>query len=277
MIYMQSSKNRAEQGNKNPRFPPRKPSGKRQPKRDLTLKAPWRIMGAISAGYGVGSASLLGPPSSKEPSRCVTDVHTEEKSEACMWREAIQRVLISEAELRNRVQALGKAITADYRGRELVLVVVLKGATVFFADLARAIDLPLSVDFMSLSSYGAGQVSSGAVRVLKDLDESIAGKHVLIIEDIIDTGLTLHSLLPNLAARGPSDVNVCVLLDKRARRRVELPIKYKGFDVPDTFVVGYGLDYQGRYRNLPCIAALRPETFQQGRADAAMAMFPREE
>ena len=194
-----------------------------------------------------------------------------------MWREAIQGVLISESVLRDRVQALGEAITADYRGRELELVVVLKGATVFFADLALAVDLPLSVDFIGLSSYGAGQVSSGGVRLLKDLDESIAGKHVLIIEDIIDTGLTLHSLQPILGARGPLSVNVCVLLDKRARRRVELPIKYKGFDVPDTFVVGYGLDYQGRYRNLPFIAALKPEILQQGREHASIPMFPKGE
>ncbi len=197
------------------------------------------------------------------------------KGEVRMWREAIQQVLITEAELRDCVQALGKAITADYRGRELVLIAVLKGATIFFADLTRAIDLPLTIDFMSLASYGAGQVSSGTIRILKDLDESIAGKHVLIIDDIIDTGLTLQYLLPNLAARGPTDLNICVLLDKPARRRVDLPIKYKGFAVPDTFVVGYGLDYQGRYRNLPFIAALRPDLFQQERAGASKLTFPK--
>jgi len=194
-----------------------------------------------------------------------------------MWREAIQHVLISETELSHRIQALGKAITADYRGRDLVVIAVLKGAAIFCADLTRAIDLPLTLDFMALSSYGASQVSSGRVRVLKDLEVSIAGKHVLIMDDIIDTGLTLHHLLSILAARGPAGLDVCVLLDKRARRRVDIPVRYKGFDVPDTFVVGYGLDYQGRYRNLPFIAALKPEVFQPERIDAAKAMFPKGE
>lgn len=180
-----------------------------------------------------------------------------------MWRDAIQQVLISEAELHHRVQALGKVITEEYQGRELIFMTVLKGAMMFLADLARAVDLPLTIDFMSISSYGAGQASSGVVRILKDLDDSLTGKHVLIIEDIIDTGLTLHDLLRHLTARGPADLNVCVLLDKRARRRVDLPIKYKGFDLPDTFVVGYGLDYQGRYRNLPFIGALRPELLKE--------------
>ena len=180
-----------------------------------------------------------------------------------MWRGAIQEVLISEAELQHRVHALGEAITADYQGRALVFIAVLKGAMIFLADLARAVDLPLTIDCMAISSYGAGQESSGVVRILKDLDDNIVGKHVLIVDDIIDTGLTLHYLLRQLVARGPADVSVCVLLDKRARRLVDLPIKYKGFDIPDTFVVGYGLDYQGRYRNLPFIGALRPEIFRE--------------
>lgn len=180
-----------------------------------------------------------------------------------MWREAIQDVLITEAELRARVQALGEAITADYRGRQPVFVAVLKGAMIFFADLVRAVDLPLTFDCLSVSSYGANWVSSGVVRIQKDLDESIAGQDVLIVEDIIDTGLTLHHLLPRLAARHPADLNICVLLDKRARRRVDLPIKYRGFELPDSFVVGYGLDYQGRYRNLPFVGTLRPELFRR--------------
>lgn len=179
-----------------------------------------------------------------------------------MWQTAIQQVLISQAELHDCVQALGKTITLDYQGRDLVCIAVLKGAMIFFADLVRAVDLPLTVDFMCVSSYGAGQLSSGKVRILKDLEESIAGKHVLIIEDIIDTGLTLDYLLRYLSGQRPTDLSICVLLNKPLRRRVDLPIKYKGFDLPETFVVGYGLDYQGRYRNLPFIGALRPEVFQ---------------
>jgi hypoxanthine phosphoribosyltransferase len=175
-----------------------------------------------------------------------------------MWREAIQQVLISEAELQRRIQALGRAITADYQGKDLVFVAVLRGAMMFSADLARAIDLPLTIDCLALSSYGDHDVSSGRVHMLKDLSQSIAGKHVLIIEDIVDTGLTLQYLWNHLKSRCPADLNVCALLDKRAHRRVELPIKYIGFDVPDAFVVGYGLDYQQHYRNLPFIGILRP-------------------
>ena len=182
-----------------------------------------------------------------------------------MWREAIQQVLIPEAELQRRVQTLGRVITADYRGRDLVFISVLKGAMVFIADLARAVDLPLTIDFMSLSSYGDSDISSGIVRIVKDLDEPITGKHVLIVEDIIDTGVTLQYLWQHLMARQPADLSICVLLDKQARRQVELPIKYRGFDVPDRFVVGYGLDYQGRYRNLPFIGTLRPELLAKER------------
>jgi hypoxanthine phosphoribosyltransferase len=178
-----------------------------------------------------------------------------------MWRQAIQQVLISEAELHRRIQALGTAITADYQGKDLVFVAVLQGAIIFSADLARAVDLPLSVDCISLSSYGDSHVSSGQVRVLKDLSESIAGRHVLIIEDIIDTGLTLQYLWHHLRTRHPATLHVCTLLDKRARRQVDFPIRYTGFDIPDAFVVGYGLDYQQRYRNLPFIGILRPECF----------------
>ena len=179
-----------------------------------------------------------------------------------MWREAIQQVLISEAELQHRILALGKAITADYQGKDLVLVPVLRGAIMFSADLARAVDLPLTIDCIALSSYGDSHVSSGRVRILKDLSESITGRHVLIVEDIVDTGITLQYLWNRLMARRPADLNVCVLLDKRARRQVGVPIKYTGFDIPDAFVVGYGLDYQQRYRNLPFIGILRPELFK---------------
>jgi len=180
-----------------------------------------------------------------------------------MWWDAIQQVLIPEAELRQRVQILGQAITDDYRGEDLVLIPVLKGALVFGADLARAIALPLTLDAVCLSSYGHQPVSSGTVRLRKDLDDSIAGKHALIVEDIIDTGFTLQALWRHLQARGPATLRTCVLLDKRARRRVDVPVHYRGFEVPDAFVVGYGLDYQGRYRNLPFIGILHPECFQE--------------
>jgi hypoxanthine phosphoribosyltransferase len=180
-----------------------------------------------------------------------------------MWREVIQQVLISEAELHQRVQALGKAITMDYQGKDLIFVTVLKGAMMFSADLVRAVDLPVTIDYIALSSYGDSHLSSGRAHIVKDLSESIAGRHVLIIEDIVDTGITLQHLLGHLISRCPADLNVCALLDKRARRRVELPVKYTGFDVPDAFVVGYGLDYQQRYRNLPFIGVLHPEVFQE--------------
>jgi hypoxanthine phosphoribosyltransferase len=179
-----------------------------------------------------------------------------------MWRNAIQQVLISETELRSRIQALGGAITEDYRGKDLVVIPVLKGAMVFGADLVRAIELPLTLDAVCLSSYDQRHISSGTVRLRKDVDDSIAGKHALIVEDIIDTGLTLQALWRHLQGYDPATLSVCVLLDKRARRRVEVPIQYRGFEVPDTFVVGYGLDYRGRYRNLPFIGVLRPECFQ---------------
>jgi hypoxanthine phosphoribosyltransferase len=192
-----------------------------------------------------------------------------------MWQEAIQQVLISEAELRHRIQALGKTITTDYQGKDLVLVPVLRGAIMFSADLARAVDLPLTIDCVALSSYGDGHVSSGQVHILKDLSERITGRHVLIIEDIVDTGITLQYLWNYLMAHRPADLNVCALLDKRARRQVALPIKYTGFDVPDAFVVGYGLDYQQRYRNLPFIGILRPEIFTDDHLQHAARLAPK--
>jgi hypoxanthine phosphoribosyltransferase len=176
-----------------------------------------------------------------------------------MWREAIQRVLISESELHQRIQALGRAITADYRGQDLMFVAVLKGALMFCADLARAVDLPLTIDCITLASYGQSRVSSGEVRLLTDLSESITGRQVLVIEDIIDTGLTLQYLWHQLAVRHPASLHVCTLLDKPSHRQVKLPIRYTGFEVPDTFVVGYGLDSDQRYRNLPFIGTLHPE------------------
>ncbi len=168
--------------------------------------------------------------------------------------------LLSEARLEARVRELGAEIARDYRGKDLVLVGVLKGAFVFLADLARAIDLPLVVDFLSVSSYGADTKSSGVVRLIEDLSLPIAGKHVLLVEDIVDTGLTANYLLKNLRTRGPADLRLCTLLHKPSRSQVDVPIDYCGFVVEDVFVVGYGLDHDQRFRNLPYIGVAAPET-----------------
>ena len=166
----------------------------------------------------------------------------------------VAKILFSASDIRRRVRQLGKAITADYEGRSPVLVTVLKGGTMFLSDLIRAIPLPLRVDFMSISAYGADSESSGGVvRVLKDLDQPIGGEDVIVVEDIVDTGLTLSYLLSALRERGPASIEVCTLLDKTARRIPLVPIRYQGFECPDRFVVGYGLDFGERYRNLPDI------------------------
>jgi len=171
--------------------------------------------------------------------------------------EGIDRVLISEGEIRGKVRELGGRITRDYEGECPLLIGVLKGASLFIADLVRTISLPLQLDFISISSYGPDTQSSGVVRILKDLDESITGRHVIIVEGIVDTGLTVSYLVRNLSAREPKSLKICTLLDKPARRIVEVKIDYKGFEIPDYFVVGYGLDYNQRYRNLPFIATLK--------------------
>jgi hypoxanthine phosphoribosyltransferase len=180
--------------------------------------------------------------------------------------EDIAKVLITEDRIAARVHELGEEITRDYAGKDLILVGILKGCALFLADLVREIRLPLSFDFVAVSSYGADTKSSGVVRILKDLDESVESKHVLIVEDIIDTGLTLRLsyLLDNIRARRAASVKVCTLLDKPVRRRVEVPVDYSGFTVEDQFVVGYGLDYQGKYRSLPYIGLLRPEVYGGG-------------
>ncbi|HKP12849.1 MAG TPA: hypoxanthine phosphoribosyltransferase [Blastocatellia bacterium] len=165
-----------------------------------------------------------------------------------------EQPLIPQDRLQERVSELGREISAAYIGRELALVAILRGAFVFAADLLRAITIPAAIDFMAISSY-AGQ--AGAVRITKDLEESIAGRHVVMVEDIIDTGLTANYLLENLRRRNPASLALCTLLDRSARRIIDLPIAYRGFVIPDLFVVGYGLDYQQRYRNLPHITALR--------------------
>jgi hypoxanthine phosphoribosyltransferase len=167
---------------------------------------------------------------------------------------AIGGMVVGEDELQARIRELGKEITADYEGRPPLLVGVLKGAFVFMSDLSRAIDLPVEFDFMAVSSYGSATRSSGVVRILKDLDLDLTDRHVLIVEDIVDSGLTLAYLRKNLAARGPASMEVCALLVKEGLQRVELDLKYVGFTIPPTFVVGYGLDVDERYRNLPYIA-----------------------
>ena len=174
----------------------------------------------------------------------------------------IRKILITEDVLQAKVAELGAKITEDYKDKDLLLVCVLKGAVVFVSDLMRKIDLPLDIDFMAISSYGSNTRSSGAVRILKDLNTAIEGRHVLIVEDIIDSGLTLSYLLDNLKSRGPASVEICTILDKPDRRTTDLEIKYKGFQVPNEFVVGYGLDYAEKYRNLPYIAILKEEIYQ---------------
>ena len=170
-------------------------------------------------------------------------------------------VLISSSEIQEKVRELGETIARDYRGERPLLVGVLRGAVIVLGDLMRNVDLPCEIDFMDISSYGTGTSSSGVVRILKDLEEDITGRHVLVVEDIVDTGLTLSYLLRSLQARKPASLEICALLTKPSRRRVELSVKYLGFEVPDEFVVGYGLDYAGAYRNLPDICVLKPEVF----------------
>lgn len=170
--------------------------------------------------------------------------------------ESVGPVLIDEASIQKRVGELGARITEDYRGRPPHLIGVLRGASVFHADLIRAIDLGLSFDFIAVASYGPATASSGEVRILKDLDESLEGRDVLLVEDIVDTGLTLHYLRQNLLSREPKTLRVVALLNKPSRRKIEVPVDYVGFEIPDRFVVGYGLDYDQRYRNLPDICVL---------------------
>ncbi|MCZ4493794.1 MAG: hpt [Conexibacter sp.] len=168
----------------------------------------------------------------------------------------IGEILVQPDDLKQKVRDLGAQISADYGERDLLLVCVLKGAVFFLADLMRHIDIPCEVDFMAVSSYGSETDSSGVVRILKDLDRPIAGRDVLIVEDIVDSGLTLQYLMRNLGAREPASLEVCALLTKPDRRKVELPTRYVGFEIPDKFAIGYGLDHAERYRNLPYVAAL---------------------
>lgn len=177
------------------------------------------------------------------------------------YQEELAAVLYSEAAIEARVAELGKEISSDYNGKEIVLVGVLNGAIPFLADLMRHINVPTLMDLVAISSYGSYTSSSGVVRIMKDLDHSVESKHVLIVEDIIDTGLTLNYLIDNLRSRNPASVKVVSMLSKPSRHKVKVNIDYLGFTVPDEFVVGYGLDYAQRYRNLPCIGVLKPEIY----------------
>jgi hypoxanthine phosphoribosyltransferase len=177
---------------------------------------------------------------------------------------AVGEVLIDTDALRTRVAELGGEISADYEGRDLLLIGVLKGAVFFMADLMRKLTIPCEVDFMAISSYGASTDSSGVVRILKDLDINIEGRHVLVVEDIIDSGLTLSYLMRNLESREPATLEVCALLTKPERREIEVPVRYVGFEIPNRFVIGYGLDFGERYRNLPYVAVLSDDALPEG-------------
>jgi len=173
----------------------------------------------------------------------------------------LEKVLITEDEIQRRLAEMAGEIDTDYQGRDLLLVGVLKGAVMVMADLARALHSPVEMDWMAVSSYGSGTKSSGVVRILKDLDKDITGRNVLIVEDIIDSGLTLSWLMSNLGSRGPASVEVCTLLRKPEAAQVDVPVRYVGFDIPNEFVIGYGLDYAERYRNLPFVGTLAPHVY----------------
>ncbi len=173
----------------------------------------------------------------------------------------VERILYTEEQLKARVKELGAQITADFAGQELVLVCILRGSYIFMSDLSRAIDLPLTVDFMAVSSYGSGTTSSGQVEIRKDLSDPIEGKHLMIVEDILDTGNTLFYLKDVLEARRPASITLCTLMDKPDRRKKPVAADYVGFTIPDAFVVGYGLDYDEKYRNLPYVGILKPAVY----------------
>lgn len=173
----------------------------------------------------------------------------------------LERVLVTEKDIERRLAEMAAAIDADYAGRDILLVGVLKGAVMVMADLARALHSPVTMDWMAVSSYGSGTRSSGVVRILKDLDRDISAHHVLLVEDIVDSGLTLSWLMANLTSRGAASVEVCALLRKPEAAKVAVPVRYVGFDIPNEFVVGYGLDYAEKYRNLPFVGTLAPHVY----------------
>ncbi|HSO01361.1 MAG TPA: hypoxanthine phosphoribosyltransferase [Gaiellaceae bacterium] len=174
-------------------------------------------------------------------------------------KDAVGEILIEQEPLQARIAELGAEISREYEGRDLLLVGVLKGAVFFMADLMRELTIPCEIDFMAISSYGAATDSSGVVRILKDLDVNIAGRDVLVVEDIIDSGLTLSYLMRSLKARKPASLEICALLTKPERREIEVPVRFVGFEIPNKFVIGYGLDFAERYRNLPYVAVLHPD------------------
>lgn len=177
-------------------------------------------------------------------------------------KDIIKEVLVSEEDITSKVKELGKQITEDYKDKDLLLIGILKGSVIFMSELAQNIKLPVEMDFMAVSSYGKSSVSTGEVRIIKDLDFSVEDRHLLIIEDIIDTGYTLSYLIDNLKKRGAKSIKVCTFLDKPDRRKADIHVDYLGFIVPDEFIVGYGLDYAERYRNLPYVAALKEEVYK---------------
>ncbi len=189
------------------------------------------------------------------------------QADSDVWRgglsQDLSEVLLSEAQIQGRVAELGRTLSADYVEKDPLLVGILSGSFLFIADLVRSMNLPLAIDFMAVSSYGDRTSTSGVVRILKDLNSSIAGRHVILVEDIVDTGLTLDYLYKNLQTRNPASLKVCALLDKKEARVRDVEVAYVGFHCPNEFVVGYGLDYRGRYRNLPFIGVLRPEVYRK--------------
>jgi hypoxanthine phosphoribosyltransferase len=191
-----------------------------------------------------------------------SEVDTRFEERMSVFDNDIEQVLITHDEIQSKIAELGRQITQDYEGRDLLLVGVLKGAFVFMADLSRHIGLPLEFDFMAVSSYGAATQTSGVVRILKDLDHEIMGRNVLLVEDIVDSGLTLSYLMKNLRTRKPASLEVCALLQKTGVQQVPLEIRYRAFEIPPVFVVGYGLDYGERFRNMPFVGTLRPEVYR---------------
>ncbi len=174
---------------------------------------------------------------------------------------AVKEVLCTEQQLQEKIAELGAAITKDYQGKDLLMVSILKGSVMVMADLMRAVDLPLQIDFMNVSSYGAGTETKGSVKILKDLDVDIKGKNLLIVEDILDSGVTLYNLMNMLQQRNPASIEICALFSKPSRRKVDVKAKYIGYEIPDAFIVGYGLDYDEKFRNLPYVGILKEEIY----------------
>ena len=175
--------------------------------------------------------------------------------------DAVKEGLCTEQQLQEKIAELGAAITKDYQGKELLMVSILKGSVMVMADLMRAVDLPLQIDFMNVSSYGAGTETKGSVKILKDLDVDIKGKNLLIVEDILDSGVTLYNLMNMLQQRNPASIEICALFSKPSRRKVDVEAKYIGYEIPDAFIVGYGLDYDEKFRNLPYVGILKEEIY----------------